>query len=241
MANIIFNADDFGLSKGVNEGIVACYRQGVVNSSSLMTNTKYFDDAVQLIKLHALPNIGLHFNLTEFQPLLKTHQTLVDAHGSLQRNCTNFQHIDLKEVELELEAQFQKALDAGVTISHFDSHHHIHMSELFKKVFLQLSKKHKIPLRNVANTYKNPLKRGKHFWLYKNYDFYTQRFSADFYDNAATLKTLIQLINQSKKSIEIMCHPGFIDAENGIYNEQRLIELKILTDINLKKLILQQN
>ena len=47
---IIFNADDFGISKGVNVAIKKAYDEGILNSASLMVNQKYAADAVEMSK-----------------------------------------------------------------------------------------------------------------------------------------------------------------------------------------------
>lgn len=240
MAKIYFNADDLGLTHGVNLGIVECYKNGVVNSASLMTTTPYFEEAVSLIQEHGLQNIGLHFNLTEFPPLLPGHKTIVDEKGVFIRTICDKENVDLKEVEAELEAQYQRAISAGVLITHFDSHHHIHMSELLKGVFLKIATKYRMPLRKVANGYRNPIKWLKHDLLFKKHQFYTDSFTSQFYDEAVSETVLKSIIENAKGSIEIMCHPGYVDAENGVYNVQRQLEVDVLTNekiINLLKIV----
>ena len=241
MPKLIFNADDLGLSQGVNLGIVECYKNGVVNSASLLTNTPFFEQAVALIKQHQLPNIGLHFNLTEFKPVLNTHKTIVDSTGQFIRTITNNHSIDLTEVAAELEAQYQKAVAAKVAITHFDSHHHVHMNELLRKVFVKMAQKHQLPLRKTANLYRNPIKKLRYYWLYKNQPFYSKSFSSVFYDDKATLQTLQNLIHNAKGTLEIMCHPGYDDALNGEYNVQRVAEIKILTSPEVKKWVENAN
>ena len=228
MRKIFFNADDLGLTHGVNLGIVDCYKKGVVNSASLMTTTPYFEEAVSLIKEHHLENIGLHFNVTEFQPLLITHKTIVDDKGFFFRTICDKNNIDLKEVAAELEAQYQRAVAAGVLITHFDSHHHVHMSELLKKVFLKIATKYGIPLRKVANGYRNPIKWFKHDLMFKKHQFYTDSFSSEFYEEAVSEAVLEHIIQNAKGSIEIMCHPGYVDPENGVYDLQRQLEIDVL-------------
>ena len=237
MKKIFFNADDLGLTHGVNVGIVDCYNKGVVNSASLMTTTPYFEEAVSLIKEHLLDNIGLHFNLTEFQPLLTTHKTIVDENGFFFRTICDKNNIDLKEVAAELEAQYQRAVTAGVVITHFDSHHHVHMSELLKKVFLKMAVKYALPLRKVPNEYRNPVKWLKHFRLFKDHCFYTDSFSSEFYDGAISINVLEKIITNAKGSLEIMCHPGHVDAENGVYDLQRQLEIDVLTSDEIINLL----
>lgn len=237
MKKIFFNADDLGLTHGVNLGIVDCYKKGVVNSASLMTTTPYFEEAVSLIKEHQLENIGLHFNLTEFQPALTTHKTIVDEKGVFFRTICDKKNIDLREVAVELEAQYQRAVAAGVVITHFDSHHHVHMSALLKKVFLKMADKYSMPLRKVPNGYRNPVKWLKHFLLFKNHRFYTDSFSSDFYDGAVSTTVLEKIIKNAKGTIEIMCHPGYVDAENGVYDLQRQLEIDVLINDELIHLV----
>ena len=63
--DFIITADDFGVSPGVNDAIIKTYNKGNLTHASIMTNMKYFDDAIRKKKKHAKNlNIGLHFNLT---------------------------------------------------------------------------------------------------------------------------------------------------------------------------------
>ena len=64
----IFNADDFGISKGVNAAIVKAHREGILNSASLMINQKYAAEAVKLAKEMPELEMGLHVNLTNEYP-----------------------------------------------------------------------------------------------------------------------------------------------------------------------------
>ena len=61
---LILNADDFGLSPSVNKGIVEAFQQGIISSATMMMNTPYTDEAIELAKKHNLKNIGIHLNLT---------------------------------------------------------------------------------------------------------------------------------------------------------------------------------
>ena len=65
---IIFNADDFGISQGVNKAICKAYHEGILNSASLMVNQKYASEAVELHKNMPNLNLGLHVNLTNEYP-----------------------------------------------------------------------------------------------------------------------------------------------------------------------------
>lgn len=239
MAKIIFNADDLGYSHGVNQGILFGYQNGVVNSSSLMVNMAYFEEAVEIISDNQLNNIGLHFNLTEGKPILKNHRTIVDDEGNFLRDIHQNTKRNTKEIWDELEAQYLQATEAGVQINHFDTHHHIHMTDSLRKLFGDFSKKYKLPLRKVEHTSRNPVNRMKLNLDLYGVSFYTWNFSSLFYDDNATEENIVKLLNDNKgKDIEIMCHPGFEDENNGEYNVERKKELDILTNDRIKKLIL---
>lgn len=240
MQKIIFNADDLGLSRGVNAGILHCYKNGVVNSASLMTTTVYFDETVSLIQENQLENIGLHFNLTEGPSLLGNHKSIVNTHGMFERDICNIDNLDLNEVYKEVEAQYFRAIEAGVTINHLDSHHHIHMSYKLRKVFLEFSKRHSLPLRKIDNTARNPLRIFEFYRDTRHAIFLTQKFTAEFYDDKVSESTLMNILNTNKdNNLEIMCHPGYIDAENGVYDENRLKELDILCSTTIKQSLLR--
>ena len=242
MGRFIFNADDFGLSQGVNEGILECYQNGVLNSTTLMTTMPYFADAVKKIKHYQLPNIGLHFNLTEGSPASSALTTIVDDHGQFYRSVADQPHVDLKEVYQELKAQLDIAKKAGIDINHIDSHHHIHTVARLRPVFLQLSKEYRLPIRKIHNTLINPFKI---LYFYKatfGTQYYSRYFSSDFYGDHVTIDTMIRLLDQyQNKHVEIMCHPGYKDDQNGTYNEQRNIELNILTNDAIKEMVFNQS
>ncbi len=238
MAKIIFNADDLGYSHGVNQGILYCYQHGVVNSTSLMVNMSYFEEAVELISDNHLKNIGLHFNLTEGKPILKTHRTIVDDEGNFLREIHQNTKSNAKEIWDELEAQYLKAIQAGIQINHFDTHHHIHMTQSLRKLFGIFSKRYNMPLRKVQYTSRNPIKRFKLDRDLRGTPFYTKNFSSLFYGENATEENLLKLLNNNKgKDLEIMCHPGYLDEKNGEYNNEREVELQILTSGHLTEFV----
>ncbi len=240
MGRVVFNADDLGLSEGVNKGIIECYENGVVISSSLMTTTIHFEDTVKLIAKHGLTNIGLHFNLTEGEPLLKNHKTIVDKENQFLRDIHFANNVDASEVFAELEAQYLKAVNAGVAITHMDSHHHIHMTANLRVVFVAFAKKHKLPLRKINKTTRHPLRTLKFFNDTIGAKYYTNKISLDFYGEGVSEHNLINILEKHKDvDLEIMCHPGYNDAENGVYNNERELELKILTSEIIKNRIVK--
>ena len=63
MKYAIINADDFGLSPGVNEGIIKAHQDGILTSATILANMPAFEDAVQLAKSYPSLGVGLHLNI----------------------------------------------------------------------------------------------------------------------------------------------------------------------------------
>ena len=130
---LIVNADDFGLNAAANAGIIACHRAGSVTSTTLMANAPGFDEAVGVARANPTLGVGLHFNLTWGEPLCGAARvpSLVGVDGRfLPRETLGRRALMGRlmsgEVQLELEAQFAKLLESGITPTHVDSHQHVH-------------------------------------------------------------------------------------------------------------------
>ena len=84
---LIINADDFGLSSGVNTAIVACYQAGSLSSTTLMVNMPATEDAIALAKEYPGLGVGLHFNLSSGKPLCPTDKvsSLIASNGEFQQ------------------------------------------------------------------------------------------------------------------------------------------------------------
>lgn len=157
---IIFNADDFGISLGVNQAIVKAYNEGVLNSASLMVNQKYAKDAVKLHK--DMPNLalGLHVNLTNEYPAAKAEDIflLVDKNGKFKNGFLKLFLLSMlrpkkfkQQAKIEIEAQIQKAIKMGVNLSHIDSHRHVHMIPAVFDIFKEMMAKYGIKKTRVMN------------------------------------------------------------------------------------------
>lgn len=136
MKKLIVNADDFGLHQAINDGIIKGHRDGFITSTSLMCGAEAFDDAVSRAKQYPNLGVGIHLTLVGGgKPLLPFRQvrTLVDESGCLPADYTVFaKHwyagkIKKTEIIKELQAQMERGLNCGLTITHIDSHQHIHV------------------------------------------------------------------------------------------------------------------
>ncbi len=132
---LIVNADDFGLTEEINNGIIESHQKGIVTSVSLLATGEAFDHALKLIKENIGLGVGVHLALTHTSPVLPQRYipTLLNRANRFYENCWEVilrlltRKICLAEIEHEWEAQIKKVLDAGLLPTHLDSHQHIHI------------------------------------------------------------------------------------------------------------------
>ena len=133
MPRLIVNADDFGLTSGVNRAIIEASRAGVVTSTTLMANSKAFDEAVALAKSHPQLRVGCHVVLIDGKPLVSGLKTLAGEAGRFKSSLKEFalaairKKLSQEEIYREAEAQIRKIQSAGIVVSHIDTHKHTHM------------------------------------------------------------------------------------------------------------------
>jgi len=233
---LIVNADDFGLCKAQNYGIIDAFINGVVTSTTAMVNAQGIEHAVALSVKHPGLAIGIHFVLTLGRPL-SAMPGLTDEQGELgkwiwQRAEENA--LPLAEIEHELECQFARFIELfGRPPTHIDSHHHVHMIPQIYPIVEAFAKAKGIPVRFDYDA----AKTGE----IEQHDVKTtQGFDSGFYGEKITeslfLDTLERSMARDEQSLEVMCHPSFID--NTIlaskYCNPRLAELDVLTSASLK-------
>lgn len=130
------NADDFGLTAGVNRAIVELHLAGVLTSTTLMAKASATDEAIELARATPSLGVGCHVVLVDGVPVLPPSEvpTLVDAATGrfwptltsfLPRLFTNRMRVD--EIEAEAAAQIGLLQKRGVRLTHIDSHKHTHM------------------------------------------------------------------------------------------------------------------
>jgi predicted glycoside hydrolase/deacetylase ChbG (UPF0249 family) len=220
--NIIVNADDIGLCSSVNQAILYSFQKGFINSTSLLTNMAGFDEAVTII--HNNPdviNVGVHVNFAEGRPLTNSFEKkFLTPDGSW--NLTNINKVFMilnsrgrKAFKKELETQIEKALAAKVSVTHLDSHLHLHTLPAFYNLFINAAKKYKLKLR-LAQTYNE----GSYLkYTYRKY-INSQIISAgkNYTDFFETVDKFLDTGDRvTDKRIEIMVHPDF-KADGKFYD-----------------------
>lgn len=153
MKKLIINADDFGLHEEINNGIIRCFQEGCLTSTSLMCGAPAFDHAVSLLKANPQLGVGAHLTLVgSVAPVLPAREvpSLVDENGLFFSDYTEFikrfylGQVNKQEIQNELLAQMQKAVAAGVKFTHVDSHQHLHVLPGIVPIVIDLCKKFNI-------------------------------------------------------------------------------------------------
>ncbi len=127
---IIINADDLGYNSDVNNAIFGLMERRLITSATLMSNGLAFEDAINRIPRYPWCSFGMHLNLTEFQPLTrnKAFKNITGPDESFNGNIRKINiSYDLSQaIYEEWCAQIKRVISSGLTISHIDSHHHVH-------------------------------------------------------------------------------------------------------------------
>jgi hopanoid biosynthesis associated protein HpnK len=131
---IIINADDFGISSGVNKAVAQAHTNGVLTSATIMANMPAAEEAVKIAKQMPGLGVGVHLNLFEGRPLSKDSDIvcLLDDNGGFALTPAKLSLLSIargkirKAIRAELAAQIQWVIDNGLKPTHLDSHKHIH-------------------------------------------------------------------------------------------------------------------
>jgi len=134
-ASLILNADDFGLCEAVNAGVVEAFDRGVLTSASILPTGRAFHHALLLAQARPRLDLGIHIALTQGRPLCQPEAipSLVGPQGYLLPTWRSFVKrylaggVRKQEIEAEMRAQIEHARQAGLRLSHLDSHQHLHM------------------------------------------------------------------------------------------------------------------
>jgi hopanoid biosynthesis associated protein HpnK len=136
LRRLIINADDFGLTRGVNQAILEAHSKGVITSATMMANSSAFDHALQLAQSNPSLAIGCHVVLIDGTPVLppqdipdliepdtdRFYSSLTAFGRRVLRN-----RISPDQIEAEATAQIRKLQQAGINVTHLDTHKHTHI------------------------------------------------------------------------------------------------------------------
>jgi len=240
---LIINADDFGLTSGVNRAIAEANRSGVLTSATIMANANAVDEA--LLEAKSLPTLhtGCHVVLIDGEPVSSGLSSLTNGAARFRSSLKEFAiaavrgRILQQEVQREAEAQICRIQAHGLTVTHLDSHKHTHMFPHVLRPILRAARA--CGVRAVRNPFE-PVRcwpRGMFgapaLWLRSAGVFCFQMFAAEFRraikeENvvstdgtvgiAATGKLtqamLLRILDALPEGTwELVCHPGYSDSD----------------------------
>jgi predicted glycoside hydrolase/deacetylase ChbG (UPF0249 family) len=217
---LIVNADDFGLSEGVNRGIIEAAEMGILTSASLMVRQPAAAVAAAYARTKGRISVGLHLDLGEW---IYRSAEWVPLYSVVSTE-------DAKAVAAEIAhqlARFQQLM--GKNPTHLDSHQHVHRNEPVRSIAVESARQMGIPLRDF-----NPEIR------YCG-DFYGQTGEGESWPEGISFANLKTILAGLPHGItELGCHPGYGDGLETIYRAERAMETAVLCRpelrVNLKEL-----
>jgi predicted glycoside hydrolase/deacetylase ChbG (UPF0249 family) len=215
--HLVVNADDFGLSPGVNAGIVHAHEHGIVTSASLMVRQPAAETAAAYARARPALGLGLHVDLGEW----------AFRDGQWRAFYERVPPHDATAVEAEVHRQLERFRTLlGRDPDHFDSHQHVHRREPAGSVLDALARRLGLPLRGAGQI----AFRG---------DFYGQTDDGESLPNQISIDALLALFDRLPPgATEMACHPGFVDDDDPlggtVYRSARNAEVAVLCDARVR-------
>jgi predicted glycoside hydrolase/deacetylase ChbG (UPF0249 family) len=254
---LIVNADDYGKTEGVTQGIIQAHREGIVTSTTVMMNMPNVEEALGLADDCPDLGMGVHLVFTAWRPLLPPAEvpSLVDEAGHFHSQEAILSHpgrIDTDELKAELSAQIESLRALGREPDHLDCHHFIHVYSPFFAVYVELAEEYGLPVRlpfppeeewdeaaaSVSMVQGLPPELLREIARQDiglvqakgipHPDHFVQSFSGE----ALTLENLLGILEELPEGVsELMTHPGLVDEKllaKSTYAIERERELALL-------------
>lgn len=162
-ARLLLNADDFGLTRGINRAIAELHVAGALQSATLMAGGAAFEDAIRVAQEHPGLGVGCHVVLTDGVPLSppETVRTLLGPDGrSFRASLRDFLvaalagRISEEEIAREATAQIERIQQHGVAVTHLDTHKHTHILPRVSRPLLAVAER--MGVRAMRNPFEPP-------------------------------------------------------------------------------------
>lgn len=251
MIRLIVNADDFGWTRDVNEGIVHAHRHGILTATTMMAGGPAFDHGLALSRETPTLDIGVHLTLLQTTSSLSGKPLPHDLRALLQAIFAR--RLNVYE---ELAAQVRKIVQAGISPTHLDTHKHTHVLPVVASAVARIVRD--FGIRWVRKPFDFGLTSGLAARLMRTQHSGLQRklrdagalttdyfagFALTGYLDEAELLKLIETLPPG--TTELMCHPGFcrdeLRASATRLKETREIELRALTSAKVRAAIAARN
>lgn len=231
--NIILNVDDFGLTAGVNQAVFDLNDAGVLNSTTALVNSPYFQAGIKEAISRETLGVGIHLTIDLFKAEIY-QPSLCDENLNFHTGKTDdiTRGLDTDLIYNEWKAQIEKFKKyAGQLPTHIDSHHHAHLINRDATIAVQkLAAEYNLPVRNMET------------------DQYQAKCNEDFYGDGVSLENLCSIINDllatDANYLDVMMHPAIVDDElmaTTSYNQTRGEEYNIVLSPEFKQFIAENN
>jgi predicted glycoside hydrolase/deacetylase ChbG (UPF0249 family) len=217
--HLIVNADDFGLSPGVNRGIIEATEHGILTSASLMVRQPAATAAAAYAREHPNFSVGLHLDLgewvcrdDEWVPLYSVVNTADSAavEGEVWHQMSEFQRL------------------VGRPPTHIDSHQHVHREDPVRSIVQALAQRLAVPLREQTSEI-----------VYRG-DFYGQTGEGETLAEVLSVEGLRKIVTALPEGVtELGCHPGYDDGLATAYRVERALEVRVLCDPRIRKALFE--
>jgi predicted glycoside hydrolase/deacetylase ChbG (UPF0249 family) len=213
---LIVNADDFGQSQGINDGVLACHEHGILTSASLMVRWPWTAAAVEYARGTPALSVGLHLDLGEW--IYRNGEWVALYVGAPE---------DPAGVRTEILRQFETFYRLmGCHPTHIDSHQHVHRHGPAKAVVAEIGNQLRVPIRDLSGTV-----------TYLG-GFYGQSRTGTALDGAISVDHLVGMLRTVPEgTTELGCHPGLRRDAPGMYVAQRDEEVRVLCDPRVRAAI----
>jgi predicted glycoside hydrolase/deacetylase ChbG (UPF0249 family) len=207
---LVVNADDFGLSPGVNRGILEAHARGILTSASLMVRRAAAEDALMRARFAEGLGIGLHLDLGEWRYSSGRWQVVEQV----------VDPDDPEAVALEVDRQIGRFVSlVGRAPTHLDSHQHVHLQEPARSAVLARGQSLGVPVRNCTPGVRF---RG---------EFYGQDAKGTSCLEHVGVDALMRVLTSLPAGVtELGCHPGYAEGLTDPYTREREVELRALCD-----------
>jgi predicted glycoside hydrolase/deacetylase ChbG (UPF0249 family) len=212
MKFLIVNGDDFGASRGINQGILEAHCRGILTSASLMVDTPFTAEAARLGRDWPQLSIGLHIHLPRRGRGLPPGPEGPGGCGAeLRRQLSRFEEL------------------LGRRPTHLDSHHDVHRDPRLLPSFLRVARQHRLPLRGYS-----PARCFSQF--------YGQWDGVSHPEQVSVPSLVRMLCAQIPEGCtELICHPGHTDPDfRTSYSAEREAELRTLCDPHVRAALSEQ-
>ena len=216
---LVVNADDFGLSSGINQGVMEAHERGIVTSASLMVRWPSATEAAAYARGRDGLSLGIHIDLGEWAYKGGEWRPLYEVVASQEKEAVE------AEVRGQIDA-FRRLTDRNPT--HIDSHQHVHREEPARSVLRAMARELSVSLRDYdAVNYRG--------------DFYGQLSDGSPWPQGITVESLVSVLRSLREGVtELACHPGRDLELNSPYRLERMEEVRVLSDQRVKRVIREE-